>query len=162
MILSYSEIMEMGFRIARDIPQATIELAIETAELYYLQPSIAPANFVDFWNMDATAVLIAGGMFVEEDGTQHFIAGLKKGIAHIAYAVLLRMNINATTFGSVQKVDEFSQNVDPRENVKYFLTVGLRYVREVCELAGFKFDAQTGVNRETYFTRREKGGKEWR
>lgn len=161
MILTYNEIMAMGFRIARDIPQTSVELAIETAEMYYLQPSIKATEFAELVDMDATAVLIAGGLFVDGQGVSHYIAGLKKGLAHIAFAELLRMNINATTFGSVQKTDEYSTNVDPKEQIKYFLSVGLRYIREVCELAGYTFEAQTGVNRESYFTRR-KEDKEWR
>lgn len=145
----------MGFRIARDIPQATVELAIETAELYYLQPSLKSSEFAALKELEPTAVLIAGGLFVDDKGESHYIAGLKKGIAHIAYAELLRMNINATTFGSVQKSDEYSTNVNPVEQIKYFLSVGLQYVREVCELAGYKFSTQTGVNRESYYTRRK-------
>lgn len=150
--------MGYGFRIGRDVPQATVELAIETAELYYLQPSLSGADFVALRDMDATAVLIAGGLFVDEHDESHFIAGLKKGLAFIAYAELLRMNINVTTFGSVQKSDEFSQNVDPREHIKYYIAVGTQYVREVCKLAGYKYSPQTGVNRETYFTRKEEKG----
>ena len=160
MILQYNEIMAMGFRIGRDIPQSTVELAIETAELYYIQPSINPEQFEELRQLPATSALLVGGLFVDTDNKSHFIAGLKKGIAHIAYAELLRMNINATTFGSVQKNDEYSTNVDPREQIKYFLAVGTQYVREVCELSGYKWHAQTGVNRETYYTRKEVKG--WR
>lgn len=149
----------MGFRIGRDIPQTTVELAIETAELYYIQPSINPEQYEELRQLPATSALIVGGLFVDTDNKSHFIAGLKKGIAHIAYAELLRMNINATTFGSVQKNDDYSTNVDPREQIKYFLAVGTQYVREVCELSGYKWHAQTGVNRETYYTRKER--KEW-
>ena len=149
----------MGFRIGRDIPQTTVELAIETAELYYIQPSINPEQYEELRQLPATSALIVGGLFVDTDNKSHYIAGLKKGIAHIAYAELLRMNINATTFGSVQKNDDYSTNVDPREQIKYFLAVGTQYVREVCELSGYKWHAQTGVNRETYYTRKER--KEW-
>lgn len=151
--------MAMGFRIGRDIPQTTVELAIETAELYYIQPSINPEQYEELRQLPATSALIVGGLFVDTDNKSHYIAGLKKGIAHIAYAELLRMNINATTFGSVQKNDDYSTNVDPREQIKYFLAVGTQYVREVCELSGYKWHAQTGVNRETYYTRKER--KEW-
>lgn len=159
MILNYNDIISMGFRIGNDVKQATVELAIETAELYYVQPSIDPAEFVELTQLPATSVLLVGGLYVDSDEKSHFIAGLKKGLAFIAYAELLRMNINATTFGSVQKNDEYSVNVDPREQIKYFLAVGLQYVREVCELSGYKWHAQTGVNRETYYTRKER--KEW-
>lgn len=150
--------MNYGFRIGNDIKQPTVELAIETAELYYLQPSVKPSEFVELTQLPATSVLLVGGMYVDSDGKNHFVAGLKKGIAHIAYAELLRMNINATTFGSVQKNDEYSTNVDPREQIKYFLAVGTQYVREVCELSGYQWHAQTGVNRETYYTRKEHKG----
>ena len=160
MILQYNEIIAMGFRIGRDIPQATVELAIETAELYYIQPSIDPEQFEALRQLPSTSVLLVGGLFVDADNKSHFIAGLKKGIAMIAYAELLRMNINATTFGSVQKNDEYSVNVDPKEQIKYFLSVGLHYVREVCELSGYKWHAQTGVIREAYYTRKEEKG--WR
>lgn len=157
MILTYSDLMGYGFRIARDVPQATVELAIETAELYYLQPSLSGADFCALRDMDATAVLISGGLYVDSDDNSHFIAGLKKGLAFVAYAELLRMNINATTFGSVRKTDEYSENVDPSANIKYCLSVGLQYIREVCELAGYKYEPKTGVNRETYFAKR--GGR---
>lgn len=161
MILNYSEIMAMGFRIGRDIPEETVKLAIESAELYYIQPSMKPNDFSALCDMDGTAVLIAGGMFVDEKGDVHHIAGLKKGIGLIAYAELLRMNIAATTFGSVQKNDEYSTNVDPKEHIKYYLNIGLQYVREVCVLAGYEYKPVTGINRETYYTSRRKEGQ-WR
>ena len=158
MILTYNDIMNYGFRIGNDIKQPTVELAIETAELYYLQPSVKPSEFIELTELPATSVLLVGGLYVDDNGSSHYIAGLKKGLAHIAYAELLRININATTFGSVQKNDEYSVNVDPKEQIKYFLAVGLQYVREVCELSGYQWHAQTGVNRETYYTRKEHKG----
>ena len=158
MILTYENIMAYGFRTGADIPRATVELAIEAAELYYLQPSISGNNFAELVALPATSVLLVGGLYVDAKGDSHWIAGLKKGLAYIAYAELLRMNINATTFGSVQKTDEYSQNVDPKEQIRYFLSVGLRYVREVCDLSGYKWNAITGVGRETYFGKERHNG----
>ena len=144
MILTYNDIMNYGFRIGNDIKQPTVELAIETAELYYLQPSVKPSEFVALTQLPATSVLLVGGLYVDDDNNSHFVAGLKKGLAFIAY---------------VQKNDEYSVNVDPREQIKYFLAVGTQYVREVCELSGCQWYAQTGVNRETYYIRKER--KRW-
>lgn len=157
MILTYNDIMAMGFRIGTDIRKETVELALEAAELYYVEPSLTPSDFDALTQIAATSPLVKGGTYTDADKTYH-VAGLKKGLAYIAYAELLRMNINATSFGSVQKNDEFSQNVDPKEQINYFLAVGLRYVRQVCNILGYKWDAQTGVGRETYYTRKENKG----
>lgn len=155
MILSYNELLSMGFRIGRDVPQATVELAISMAELYMVKPSLLDSDFNALCDMDASSALIAGGTYTDEQGNSHRVAGLKMGIGCIAYAELLRMNITVTTFGSVQKNDEFSINVEPKEQIKHMLAVGTQYVREVCTLAGMKYEPTTGVNRETYF----KGGR---
>lgn len=110
----------MGFRIGNDIKQPTVELAIETAELYYVQPSIEPAEFVELTQLPATSVLLVGGLYVDSDEKSHFIAGLKKGLAFIAYAELLRMNINATTFGSVQKTTNTASMSTRRSRLNIF------------------------------------------
>lgn len=160
MILTYNDIMTMGFRIGGDIKQSTVDLAIETAELYYLQPSLSDEDYNTLAGLSATDPLVKGGVYTH-DGKSVTVAGLKKALAHIAYAELLRMNISATTFGSVQKDDEYSTNVDPREQIRYFVTVGLRYVRQVCDVLGMRLHSQTGVARETYYTTR-KEEKGWR
>lgn len=157
MILTYNEIMALGFRIGTDIKQATVELAIEAAELYYLAPSLTDDQYNAILALDGDNALIAGGTYTDDDGGTHVVAGLKKALAYIAYAELLRMNINATTFGSVQKNDEFSTNVDPKEQIHYFLAVGLQYMRKVCDLLGYKMQSVTGVGRETYYPRRKEG-----
>ena len=152
MTITYNDIMAMGFRIGTDIKQTTIELALEAALLYYVQPSMEAADFDALMDLQDTDVLVKGG---KTTGTPpHYVAGLKKGLGYIAYAELLRMNINATTFGSVQKSDEFSTNVDPSEQIRYFLTIGLQYVREVVKILGYRWHAVTGVARETYYTRK--------
>lgn len=149
--------MAMGFRIGSDIKQATVELAIEAAELYYLAPSLTDTQFDALCDLDSDSVLLTGGTYTDDDGNDHRIAGLRKGLAYLAFAELLRMNINATTFGSVQKNDEFSTNVDPSAQIHYFIAVGLQYVRKVCDLMGYKFQAVTGVGRETYYPKRKEG-----
>lgn len=159
-MLTYNDIIGYGFRIGSDVKQATVELAIEAAELYYLQPSLSDEDFNTLEAIDENDPRMKGGVYTH-DGKTVRLAGLKKGLAYIAYGELLRMNINATTFGSVQKEDEYSVNVDPKEQIRYFVTVGLRYVRQVCEVCGMRMHAQTGVARETYYgSRKEEKG--WR
>ena len=160
MILSYNDIMAMGFRIGSDLKSTTVELAIDTAERYYLQPSISNDDYNAILALTANDPVIAGGAYTDAHGTTHQLAGLKKALGFIAYAELLRMNINATTFGSVQKDDEYSNNVDPTEQIRYFLTVGLQYINQVCKVKGFAYHPVTGVGRETYFVRKEEKG--WR
>lgn len=160
MILTYSDIMSYGFRIGADIRQETVELAIDTAEKYIVFPSLEGDGYDTLANLPADSVLVVGGEYVYPDGKKAAVAGLKKGIAHIAFAELLRMNIAATTFGSVQKEDDYSTNVDPKEQIRYFLAVGTQYVRQVCDILGMKMQAVTGVNKETYFGRRKEDG--WR
>ena len=160
MILDYTHIMAMGFRIGRDIPQATVELAIETAEMYYVKPSVDTETYETLITLESDSPLLVGGEYTDSKGGKHYVAGMNKALAHIAYAELLRMNINATTFGSVQKTDDSSENVNPAANIKYHLAVGLQYAREVVVALGAKWVATTGVNRESYYTRRKEGA--WR
>ena len=157
MIITYNDIIAMGFRIGTDIRQETVELALDAAVLYYLEPSMEPKDFDALAELPATSVLVKGGKYTETNPPR-YVAGLKKGIAYLAYAELLRMNINATSFGSVQKNDEFSQNVDPKEQINYFLAVGLQYVRQVLDILGYRFEPKTGVGRETYYQRKEAKG----
>lgn len=149
--------MAMGFRIGTDIKQATVELAIEAAELYYVAPSLTDEQFGALCDLDSDSVLLKGGTYTDDDGDTHRVAGLLKGLGYLAFAELLRMNISATTFGSVQKNDEYSSNVDPKEQIRYFIAIGLQYVRKVCDLLGYKFEAVTGVGRETYYPKRKEG-----
>lgn len=163
MILNYTQFMAYGFRVGTDIPEVTVELALETAERYYFQQGLKREDYNAIVSIasDTTSTyypLVNGGIYTDTEGTVWDVAGLRKGLAFIGYAQLLKMNVNATTFGSVQKQDEYSRNIDTADHIRYFLTVGLAYVREVLDILKYQYNPVTGIARETYFTRKEEKG----
>ena len=146
MILTPTELLAMGLNISTEIPQTKVAAAIEEAELSILKPAIGDTNYIALLGMQSNDPAIAGGQYTKADGTVVFLAGVKKAAAYLAFACLLRHNISATVFGSVQKTDEHSQNADPWEWCRYNFQVGASYLREVAAALGWK--ANLG---DTYF-----------
>lgn len=133
-ILSNTDFLAMGFKIGTEIKTAFVTAAIEEAELAYVKRAIGDASYIAL-SSDTSAV-VAGGSYTDADGGVHYLAGLKKAIGNIAFACLLRADINATNFGSVEKTDEHSRSKDPWEVAKYHYNIGIQYLRELEGIKG--------------------------
>lgn len=134
MILTVEDLIDSGLKVSVDSKNA--QLAIEDAELFYVKSVLGDSNYIHFnepveegsddWK------IIHGGVV-----NDIFVPGLKKAISHIAFAFLLRMNVNAVRFGTVKKDDNNSSNVDETtiySTAKHHFTIGKAYLKNTCQL----------------------------
>ena len=133
MILQPQEMIDFGLKISAD--DIELENSIFDAENFYVKSVIGNNHYISLQGeLDPTTkayVLVNGGTW---NGL--CFAGLKRAIANIAYAFLLRENVNATRFGSIRKYDENSSNID--ENLlynaaKHHFTIGKAYLTEITQ-----------------------------
>lgn len=127
-----------GLPIGTEIPQARLQNAIDAAELYIVKRAVGDSAYIQMQSIAATDPKFIGGL-VTVGGSQMYIAGLKRALCHIAFAMLLQQNANATTFGVVKKSDEHSVAEDPFSIAKHNYSIGIDYLRDVCVAMGFKF-----------------------
>lgn len=145
MILQPIDLVDFGLKSSAD--EIEISNSIADAELFYVKSVIGDSNYI----------LFNGEL---EEGTKEYIlknggeweglyfAGLKRAIANIAFAFLLRENVNSTRFGSVRKVDENSSNIDENllyNSSKHHVTIGKAYLKEITnELQGCNWSNANG------------------
>lgn len=134
MILTTEYLQETGLKLSVD--DSVANKAIEDAELFYVKSVIGDDNYIRLLNEPVPEsidyAILNGGVYEGK-----YYAGLKRAIAHIAYAFLLRMNVNAVRFGTVRKYDENSSNVDERllySTSKHHFTIGKAYLKEVTSI----------------------------
>ena len=146
MILGYEEFVALGFKVSAD--RQNVEKSIFDAEVFYVKSVIGDANYIMF----SGDLLVDTKEYVLKNGGEYqglYFAGLKRAIANIAFAFLLRDNVNSVRFGSIRKYDENSSNID--ENLLYntsrhHFTIGKTYLREVVdELGNCDFSKANGV-----------------
>ena len=135
--INESDVRNCGFRIGGDVPPSAINKAIEEAELFIVIPNLGDAAFATI----STDTTLNGGTAT--------MAGLKKAECYIAMALLMRDNAFVTSFGVVQKRDEYSTQVDIWATASYYYSVGMQYLRDVAKAAGV---ALTGAT--SYFIER--------
>lgn len=142
MIITVNELLNSGFSISDEISNEKLEKAIDTAELFIVKPRLTDKKYIDIIS-DPTdyAVVIEGGIATKEDGEQVYLAGLKRSMCHLAYAILLRENINATSFGTVLKKDDYSDQASEERILKVGMQageIGLQYLKEVTDYLNIK------------------------
>lgn len=140
-----------GLRMDTNLPDAVFNNAIQEGALFHAKALLGEKHFNEALSFEGA--LLNGGEVDDPKGETHFIAGLKTTLVYFAYVSLLRHNIVATSFGSVQKTDEYSTNVNPMEQIKYFETIARQFLREIAECKGWRL--QTGG----YFTTTAPVGK---
>lgn len=133
------ELLSSGLRIGKEIPTDNLNEAIDTAWLYVVKSGMSDADFSTLASLSHSSNEYVGGIITIPGGATFYCAGLKRALAHITFACLLRQNINATNFGSVQKKDDYSYNAEPFEVAKYNMTIGISYLRDVCRATGTKW-----------------------
>ena len=136
MIISESYIRGCNFPIEDQVTDSKILGAIEEAELLWFKDMIGNANYVYLINL-TTSPILDGGMTTDTDGNQVFVCGFKKALAYIVFAAMIRNNMVSTTFGTVQKKDDYSENRDPFTIGKYYYSIGVGFVYEMCKILGW-------------------------
>lgn len=138
MLLSTQDLRNYGLRIDEGVSDEHLSESIVQAEDYYLRQMIGNDAYMSLIGVSLSDPSMSGGIVDKADGTKLIIEGLARAIAHIAFSCLLRNNINATAFGSTQKKDEYSTQVDPWREAKRHYEMGRAWVREYCEWKGIK------------------------
>lgn len=135
MLITANDIYDSGLSVSEEIPQANIERAITTAEQFMVRPRLTNKVYIDFLNGHHTD-LFNGGVIGD-----NFVAGLKEAEIELSFAVLLHQTINATTFGSVTKKDDYSDYAGydniAAESARH-IEIGLAYLKEVTDILGIK------------------------
>lgn len=145
MITNAAIIKGLGLPIG-DITVARIDSAVMEAEMAVVKPAIGDANYIALY--DETGNWMNGGVVTDPAGNSRYVAGFANAISYIAYAHLLRHNLVATVFGTVQKQDEHSSHPDPWEEAKYYFTEGWQMLRDCCAAKGWPI-----INNTNYYTR---------
>lgn len=146
-MLTVTQFRSYGFRLDQGIQDAVLLRCIQEAEEWFAVRYFKTDNYLALLSMPADSPVISGGIYTNGAGEKFVLAGYLKAVAHIAYGALLRDNINATTFGSVRKRDEHSDNVDPWDNAKYHDTIGRGWLHDIAVAMGWSVGS-TG----SYFT----------
>lgn len=140
MLITASEIYNSGLSVSTEIPQVNVERAITTAEQYMVRPRLTDKVYLEFVNGQHNDLLNGGIVNVT-----NFVAGLKQAEIELTFAVLLHQSINATTFGSVIKTDDYSKYAgydNIAEEAKRHIEIGLAYLKEITDILGIKEEDQ--------------------
>lgn len=145
MILTPTILKSFGLKIDGAIPDATLTTAITDAEQLIVKAAIGEANLAAIEALSDTDPVIVGGNVADADGVQHYFVGMRRAISYIAFSRILAYdNIAATSYGTVQKKDEFSEQRDPFMWSKMYEADGLAYVRALCLIKGWKYTTPFG------------------
>lgn len=135
MLITTTDIYNSGLPISEEIPMAAIERAITTAEQFIVRPRLTDKVYIDFLN-GLHDDLLDGGVVGE-----NYVTGLKEAEIELTFAVLLHQTINATTFGSVVKTDDYSKYAgydNIADEAKRHIEIGLAYLKEITNILGIK------------------------
>lgn len=116
------------------VSDTVLQRCIEYAERLWLREAIGTTALVAAQALAATDPLIKG------DDTY---SGLLRGLEYIAVSHLLMNDAFASTFGTVQKKDDNSYNVDPWRLGKEYETIGRTIVREYADMVGCPYHSQS-------------------
>lgn len=110
--------------------------------MYIVKPRLTDSKYIEIIT-DPTEyeVLIEGGVATKENGEQVYLAGLKRAMCHLSYAILIRENINATSFGTVTKKDDYSDVASEERIHRVGMQngeIGMQYLKEVTDFLGIK------------------------
>lgn len=139
MITTTNELLNSGLPVSDEVDNAKLQMALHTAENYIVRPRLTNERYIGIEeNPEEYAAILNGGKLLEGDITYYF-SGLKAAIHHLAYALLMRDNLNATSFGTVTKKDDYSE-VSAEERLRtvvmYHTEIGLAYLKEIEQYFG--------------------------
>ena len=143
MIISIDYLLNCGFDISEEISENKLTNAIQSAEWYIVKPRLGDLYIPIMENTDGDYDdVIEGGVVTDDQGNDVHLAGLALAEAHIAYGMLLRENLNATTFGVHKKVDKEVSDLAPEDNIRRVAMmhneIGMAYLKEVCNFLKIK------------------------
>lgn len=138
MIITINQLLNSGLDISEELSDYKLTMAIQTAEQYIVKNRLGELYSEIEANPTEYYTTINGGT-VTIDDKEYNVTGLKYAIYHLAYSYLIRQNITSTIFGSVQKKDDYSSNVNGTE-IKdfaiYHNEIAMAYLNEIATAYG--------------------------
>ena len=153
MLIDIQYLLDFGLPISDEMSDNNINRAISTAEHYILQPRIGDDLYIAILtaleNEDPEYdVILDGGVLEKSD--EHggyiyaYVTGLRAALGHIAYSIMLTNYLNATTFGSTLKKDDYSDQAGLERIQKIgmqHMEIGLWCIKQITDWYGIKNDA---------------------
>lgn len=139
MIITTTDLLNSGLPVSEEISDEKLERAIKTAEQFLVKPRLGALYVTIITEPSEYATILDGGIYTLPDGSEVYLSGLCEADKELAYACLLRDILAATTFGSVLKKDDYSdQSDEERLNAvaRYHTEIGLAYLKEVTDVLG--------------------------
>ena len=154
MFIDVNYLLNSGLLISDEISTERLEMAIKTTELYVVKPRLTDEKYIEITsNPTEYETLLEGGIVTDENGKQFYVAGLKSAMCHLTFAFLLRDNLNVTSFSTVRKTDDYSENVgDDKIGIVGMQhgEIGMQYLKEITDYLHIKYDRKNLPN--TYFS----------
>lgn len=125
-LIKSEDISRLSRPIGASIKSERVDGFIDEAEMMSVKPIIGDALYLDLLdNIDtpceAYNLLLGGGKYTSSDGQTKVLRGLRVATAYYAYARVVKNNaINVTSFGTVFKSDEHSQNIDNKQILRIY------------------------------------------
>ena len=140
MILTRETLKNQGLKIDIGLTDNELDKVINDAELLVVVPMIGFHQYGQILGYSESDPRLVGGGYTKGDET-FYIAGLHRAISYIAYAYLLLDDICASSFGSVRKKDDYSENVDAYEEARRHFASGIEHIRQLANIEGWNVNA---------------------
>lgn len=135
MIIDTNYLLDYGLPVSEEIASERIERAIWTAEQYIVKPRLGDYYIAITDDPDDYYYILNGGPVTDGEKSA-YLAGLKPAMAHLAFAVLINQELNATAFGSVIKIDDYSNPAGEaklRQAGMNNTEIGMQYLKEITD-----------------------------
>ena len=144
MIINEIILCGYGFPIDRAIPVEALRTAIIDSELSTIREVLGDDILSQLAAMADNDPALVGGTVNGKN-----VTGYNRAAAHIAFAhLLVLVNTQATAFGAVKKKDDYSNAVDWFGGAKYYETMGLAGLRELCDAEGWHYNTPSSITTE--------------
>ena len=128
MFLTTTILRNQGLRIDAGIVDAVLNRCIVDTQVLCEAMLGADATAI-LKGEQATSVLLVGGDTTEGK----YLLGLQRSASYIAYALLLRDNVFASVYGTTNKRDDLSNQVDPVDAARQWYANGERGLSALIE-----------------------------
>lgn len=143
MKLTTQQLKAYGLAIDGAVQDATLQTAIEVAELSVVKAAIGDTNYITLSSWEAADPRMAGGAYTPTGGSQVYLRGYLRSAAYLAFAHLLLLNdAQVTAFGTtMQKNDEYSQHIAPEQHARRYMAEGLKGIQEICDAMKWEYNS---------------------
>ena len=137
MIITVNELLQSGLPISDEIDETKLERAISTTEQYIVKPRIGDQMYYNILGNPTEYSTDLNGGYVVDGERCAYLTGLKTAEYHLVFAMLINMDIAATSFGTDVKLNpEVSRPANSEELRRVGMThteIGMRFLKEITD-----------------------------